>query len=60
MQSPPQLVLSSFALRSASGGTAIERGERFSADLVVTNSGQATAAHPIPYADQGERGRRLP
>jgi hypothetical protein len=54
VQSAPQLVLSSFALRSSSGGTAIDRGEPFTADLVVTNSGQATAVgvspSPLPLA----------
>ena len=50
----PQLVIQSFALKSASGGTAINRGEIFTADLTVINNGQATAnavsPSPLPPA----------
>jgi hypothetical protein len=44
----PQLVIQSFALRSASAGTAINRGEIFTADLTVVNNGQATASSVLP------------
>jgi hypothetical protein len=54
VQSAPQLVISSFALRSSSGKTAVDRGEPFTADLVVTNNGGATAVSvspsPLPLA----------
>jgi hypothetical protein len=54
VQSAPQLVISSFALRSSSGKTAVDRGEPFTADLVVTNNGEATAVSvspsPLPLA----------
>ena len=52
IDTPPQLSIASFTLRSALGAAAINRGAAFSADLTVTNTGQAAAlispAPPTP------------
>jgi uncharacterized repeat protein (TIGR01451 family) len=54
VDSPPALVISSFVLRSPLGTTAVNRGQTFTADLTVTNNGQAAASgvtpSPLPLA----------
>ena len=48
VQKPAVLAISSFTATSASGGMAIERGQGFTARLVVANLGEASAAGVVP------------
>lgn len=48
VQRPAALAVSSFTLRSSAGTTSIDRGQAFLATLVVTNTGDASAAQVTP------------
>jgi len=48
VQRPAALSIGSLTLASTSGGSSIDRGQSFSAKLVVTNTGEATAANALP------------
>jgi len=48
VQRPALLSIGSLTLASAAGGSSIDRGQSFTAKLVVSNTGEATAANVLP------------